>query len=203
MNNNEINPRLKELLESLQETPARDSQRHEAGRVNFLSRAKNLQPRQTPTRTSKTRVGTSLKKSWLPSLATILAVVLFALSSIGGTVYAAQDSLPDDLLYPVNILTEDIQIGLESDPEDRLDLYASFANRWLEEIEAQILAGGEISDKALARLEKLSEMMLQQAAPSGRGGQRDYLPDAGHCVDPSSLNGQYLITVKVTLVVHL
>ncbi len=43
MNNNEINPRLKELLESLQETPARDSQRHEAGRVNFLSQAKNIQ----------------------------------------------------------------------------------------------------------------------------------------------------------------
>ena len=74
MNNNEINPRLKELLERLQETPARDSQRHEAGRVNFLSWVKNIQPRQTPTRTSKTRVGTSLKKSWLPSLATILAV---------------------------------------------------------------------------------------------------------------------------------
>ncbi|NQS91230.1 MAG: hypothetical protein HQ574_02385 [Chloroflexi bacterium] len=175
MNNNEINPRLKELLESLQETPARDSQSHEAGRVNFLSQAKNIQPRQTPTRTSKTRAGTPLRKFWVPRLATILAVVLFALSSIGGTVYAAQDSLPDDLLYPVKTLTEDIQIGLESDPEERLDLYASFANRRLEEIEAQIQAGEKISPKALARLEKLSEKMLQQAAQMGEKGLENAL----------------------------
>ncbi len=175
MNNNEINPRLKELLESLQETPARDSQRHEAGRVNFLSQAKNIQPRQTPTRTSKTRVGTPLRKSWVTRLATILAVVLFALSSIGGTVYAAQGSLPDDLLYPVKTLTEDIQIGLESDPEERLDLYASFTNRRLEEIKAQIQAGEEISPKALARLEKLSEKMLQQATQMGEKGLENAL----------------------------
>ncbi len=175
MNNNEINPRLKELLESLQETPARDSQRREAGRANFLSQAKNIQSRQTPTRTFKTRVGVPLRKSWLPRLATILAVVLFALSSIGGTVYAAQDSLPDDLLYPVKTLTEDIQIRLESDPEELLDLYASFANRRLEEIEAQVLAGEEISDKALARLEKLSEKMLQQAAKVGEKGLENAL----------------------------
>lgn len=41
-------------------------------------------------------------KCWPPRLASILAVVaLFALSnSIRGTVYAAQGSLPNDLLYP-------------------------------------------------------------------------------------------------------
>ncbi len=175
MNNNEINPKLQKLLESLQEVPARDLQQRHIGREKFLSQAKNIQPRRTPARASKTRVGAPLRKSWVPRLATILAVVLFALSSIGGTVYAAQDSMPDDLLYPVKTLTEDIQIGLESDPEERLDLYASFANRRLEEIEAQIQAGEEISPKALARLEKLSEKMLQQAAQVGEKGLENAL----------------------------
>ncbi len=175
MNNNEINPRLKELLESLQEVPARDLRQKQIGKEKFLSQAKNIQPRRTLTRASKTRAGIPLRKSWVPRLAAILAVVLFALSSIGGTVYAAQDSLPDDLLYPLKTLTEDIQIGLESDPEERLDLYASFANRRLEEIEAQLQAGGEISNKALARLEKLSEKMLMQAAQVGEKGLENAL----------------------------
>ncbi len=175
MNNNEINPELKKLLESLQDVPARDLQQRHIGRERFLSQAKNIQPRRTPARTSKSRVGAPLRKSWLPRLAAILAVVLFALSSIGGTVYAAQSSLPDDLLYPVKTLTEDIQIGLESDPEERLDLYATFANRRLEEIEAQIQAGEEISPKVLARLEKHSEKMLQQAAQVGDKGLENAL----------------------------
>ena len=183
MNNNEINPKLQKLLESLQEVPARDLQQRHIGRERFLSQAKNIQPRRTPARPSKTRVGAPLRKSWVPRMATILAVVLFALSSIGGTVYAAQDSMPDDLLYPVKTLTEDIQIGLESDPEERLDLYASFANRRLEEIEAQIQAGEEISPKALARLEKHSEKMLQQAAQVGEKGLENALKQVQHALE--------------------
>ncbi|MCK4490805.1 MAG: hypothetical protein KAU23_11115, partial [Anaerolineales bacterium] len=60
-------------------------------------------------------------------------------------------------------------------PEERLDLYVSFANRRLEEIEAQVLAGEKISPKAMARLEKLSKMMLQQAAQVGEQGLENAL----------------------------
>jgi len=175
MNNNEINSKLRNQLNNLQEVPARDLQQSHIGKEKFLSQAKNIQPRRTPTRTSKTRVGAPLRKSWVPRLATIITVVLFAFTSIGGTVYAAQSSMPDDLLYPVKTFTEDIQVRLESDPEQRLDLYASFANRRLNEIEAQFLAGEEVSPKALARLEKLSEKMLQQAAQVGEQGLENAL----------------------------
>ena len=175
MNNNEINRKLNKQLKSLQDIPVRDLQESHIGKEKFLSRARNIQPRRNPARTSKSRVGMPLGKSLLPRLAAILAVALFALTSIGGTVYAAQGSLPDDLLYPLKTLTEDIQIGLESDPEERLDLYATFANRRLEEIEAQIQAGEEISPKVLARLEKHSEKMLQQAAQVGEKGLENAL----------------------------
>jgi hypothetical protein len=175
MNNNEIDPKLKKQLKSLQDIPVRDLQQSHIGKEKFLSRAKNIQPRRNPARAPKSRVGAPLRKSLLPRLAAILAVALFALTSIGGTVYAAQGSLPDDLLYPLKTLTEDIQIRLESDPAQRLDLYTSFANRRLEEIEAQVLAGKEVSPKALARLEKLSEKMLQQAAQVGENGLENAL----------------------------
>ncbi len=175
MKNNEINRKLNNQLKNLQEVPIRDLQQSHIGKEKFLSQAKNIQLRRTPAATSKTRVGAPRRKSWVPRLATILAVALFALTSIGGTVYAAQSSMPDDLLYPLKTLTEDIQVRLESDPEQRLDLYASFANRRLDEIEAQFLAGEEVSPKALARLEELSEKMLQQAAQVGGQGLENAL----------------------------
>ena len=171
MNNNEINPRLKKQLENLQDVPERDFLQSHRGKEVFLTQAKSLKPRQAP----KSPSGVPRRRSWVPRLASILAVLLIALFSIGGTVYAAQGSLPDDLLYPVKTLTEDIQIGLESDPQDRLDLHTSFANRRLEEIQAQVDAGEEVSDKALARLEKHTEKMLREAAQMGEQGLENAL----------------------------
>ena len=171
MNNNEINPHLKKQLESLGEVPDRDLRQSNTGREMFLAEAKEVQTQQTQqSRAAQKRRKTSYRKSLVRKLAGVFAVLLIALTSLGGTVYAAQSSLPDDLLYPVKTLTEDIQIGLESDPEDQLDLYASFTNRRLEEIQAQINAGDEVSDKALDRLEQQTEKMLQQAAQVGEKG---------------------------------
>ncbi len=89
---------------------------------------------------------------------------------MGGTVYAAQASGPDDLLYGVKTLTEDIQVGLETDPQERLDLYTQFASRRLTEIQAQVDAGEEVSEKALALLEKHTQKMLEEAAQMGEQG---------------------------------
>jgi len=175
MKNNEINPKLKKQLESLQDIPARGLQQSHIGREKFLSQAKSIQARQAPARTRKTRGAVSLRRSWVPRLAGILAVGAIALSGIGGTVYAAQASLPDDLLYPVKILTEDIQLELETDPEDRLDLHASFASRRLVEIQAQVDAGEEVSQKALAYLEKHTKNMIQEAAQMGEKGLENAL----------------------------
>ncbi len=173
MNSNEITPKLKKQLEKLGDIPARGLQQSHIGREKFLSRAKTIQAR--PTHPKKTRSAVPLRRSWVPRLAGILAVGAIALSGIGGTAYAAQASLPDDLLYPVKILTEDIQLGLETDPEDRLDLHTSFAARRLEEIQAQVDAGEEVSQKALARLEKHTEKMLQEAAQVGEKGLENAL----------------------------
>jgi hypothetical protein len=97
------------------------------------------------------------------------------LTSLGGSIFAAQASQPDDLLYPLKTLTEDIQYGLEGDPEDRLDLAAEFADRRLEEIEGQMAAGEPVSEIALARLEKHNQQMFQEAARQGEGGLENAL----------------------------
>ena len=107
MNNNEINPHLKKQLESLGEVPDRDLRQSNTGREMFLAEAKEVQTQQTQqSRAAQKRRKTSYRKSLVRKLAGVFAVLLIALTSLGGTVYAAQSSLPDDLLYPVKTLTE-------------------------------------------------------------------------------------------------
>jgi len=172
MDKKEINSLLKKELEHLKDVPERGLQASHAGRENFLTQMRTMKPR--PVQTKKP-VQTGRRRSWALRMASVIAVLALALGSIGGTVYAAQSSGPDDLLYSVKTLTEDIQVGLESDPEDRLDLYTLFASRRLTEIQAQVDAGEEISEKALALLEKHTQRMLEEAAKMSEQGIGDAL----------------------------
>ena len=172
MDKKEINPKLQKELNHLQDVPERGLQIEHAGRENYLTQVRSLKPR--PVQTQKP-VQQGRRRSWALRTASVIAVLALALGSMGGTVYAAQASGPDDLLYGVKTLTEDIQIGLENDPADRLNLITLFANRRLEEIETQSEAGEPISEKALARLEKHTHQMLQQAALMGEGNLENAL----------------------------
>ncbi|MDZ7844851.1 MAG: DUF5667 domain-containing protein [Anaerolineales bacterium] len=168
MNEHEINPKLKKYLDSLKETPERDQEQAAETRAKFLARAESITPPQrTPARDKKWfqfpgKAWASRK--WAPALAGILAALILALASVGGTVYAAQDSLPNDFLYPVKTLTETIQLKLEDDLEDRLDLHTHFAKRRLEEIQMMLENNEEIPPSALVRLETQTQKMLQEAA---------------------------------------
>ncbi len=170
MSEDKINPELKKHLESLRDVPQRGLQANHASRENYLAQVKTLKPRPLSQAQPNRKTPAAGRRSWASRLAVMAAVLLTALSGLGGTVYAAQAALPDDLLYPVKTLTEDIQVSLESDPQDRLDLYASFASRRLQEIQAQVEAGQEVSQKALDLLEKHTQKMLEQAAQIGESG---------------------------------
>ena len=172
MDKKEINPKLKKELQNLQDVPERGLQASHAGRENFLTQVRTMKPRPVQ---AKKPVHTGRRRSWALRMASVIAVLALALGSMGGTVYAAQASGPNDFLYGVKTLTEDVQLELESDPEDRLDLITLFANRRLEEIETQAEEGEPISEKALARLEKHTHQMLQQAAQMGEGNLENAL----------------------------
>jgi hypothetical protein len=164
MNDKEINPLLKKELEKIQQVPQRGLQASHASRENYLAQIKSLKSRPASVKHSAIRTPALRRRSWVSRLAAIAAVLLVLLSGLGGTVYAAQASGPDDLLYGVKTLTEEIQVSLENDPQQRLDLYVSFANRRLGEIQSELDSGEEVSEKALALLEKHTEKMLQEAA---------------------------------------
>jgi hypothetical protein len=175
MDNHELNRELKKSLESLQDVPERDLQAIHVGRENYLAQVRNLKPRKRVFRKSARQGVSPGRRGWVTRFAAIAAVILVALSGLGGTIYAAQAAQPDDLLYSVKTLTEEIQVQLEEDPEDKLDLYVSFANRRMQEIQTQASAGQLVSEKALALLEQHTRQMLEQAAKLSEFGMNKAL----------------------------
>jgi hypothetical protein len=97
-------------------------------------------------------------------LTAFVVVVSMLFGGAGATVYAAQDSLPTDTLYPVKTLSEDMMLVLVNDPQSRLDLVLGYTNRRVEEILAVMAAGDTIPDEVIDRLQSELDMTLEIAA---------------------------------------
>jgi hypothetical protein len=82
----------------------------------------------------------------------------------GVTAYAAQDSLPNEPLYPLKILTEDLQMNLASGEQVQFDLALELANRRMEEMSAQLGAGEASGEQTATRLQEHLNLALRLAA---------------------------------------
>jgi len=71
---------------------------------------------------------------WIPRWATVVAIVLGILMVGGGTIAAASYSMPDNLLYPVKLATEQVQLALTPSDTGKAKLNAEFADRRVTEI---------------------------------------------------------------------
>jgi len=71
---------------------------------------------------------------WLPRWATVVTIVLGLLLVSGGTIAAASYSMPDSLLYPVKLATEQVQLALTPSDIGKAELCAKFADRRVAEI---------------------------------------------------------------------
>jgi len=136
---NEIESQLKKL----EDVPVRNPLKAEATRTRFISATKKI---------GKSDVGFNTKQSWwnakflkketFPMKISILLVIISLLfGSAGVTAVAAQTSLPGELVYPVKLLLEDVQIELTNNAEDSVNFALKFANRRFEEIQ-QLLEDG-------------------------------------------------------------
>ena len=83
----------------------------------------------------------SLRTGWLRVAAIIVSAILILTVSGTGTVYATQDSLPGEMLYPVKTFSEDFRVWLEMDKAAEVALELEFAGTRLDEM-------GELVDKA-------------------------------------------------------
>ena len=135
MKKDEMDSRLKIAFDDLKNIPPRDPQTAARGRANFLKQAVVLRQsasRQADQRQKRGSNGIFLlfhRRQRLPGLNALIAVVLAVVVFFGGsgvTVYAAQDSLPDQALYPVKTWSEDVTLSLTRSPQMRLNHVLEF-----------------------------------------------------------------------------
>jgi hypothetical protein len=96
-------------------------------------------------------------------IAVVLAVVVF-FGGTGVTVYAAQDSLPDQALYPVKTLSEDSILSLTGSPQTRLNYALDFSDRRVAEMSGLLAAGKPIPEGVETRLQNELDLALELIA---------------------------------------
>ncbi|MFC1941048.1 DUF5667 domain-containing protein [Chloroflexota bacterium] len=105
--------------------------------------------------------------AWQPRWATVVAVILAILLAGSSTVAAASGSMPDELLYPVKLATEQVQLVLTPSALGKAELYAKLADKRVLEIVS--MAGEnkpgqlELTARRLdAYLTKMADLVLTQ-----------------------------------------
>lgn len=104
-------------------------------------------------------------------MASVILVIVLTLSAVGGgTVYAAQDSLPGDALYPVKLGAEQIRMMLPGDDVVKAERALSFAERRVGEMVA-LVEKGRPQDLDMA-VEKYGYAMNMTQTRIERAGNR-------------------------------
>jgi hypothetical protein len=111
------------------------------------------------------------------AMVNILVTLFVALGLVfgggGAALAASQSALPDEALYPVKTWSEQVQLQLAGDDEDKVQLMNTFTNRRMEEIRTMLQAGEQVPEPVMTRLEYQLQYMLQLAAgqPEGQSEQ--------------------------------
>jgi hypothetical protein len=132
---------------------------------------------------------------WQPRWATAVAAVLILLLGGGSTVAAAGNSMPDDLLYPVKLATEEVQLTLTRSNMGRAELHAELADRRVAEIiymadkgdaqQVEVIAqrldkhlvmvaglGSELEPNGVSTIAQLQAPVLSEEAPGDEDAHR-------------------------------
>lgn len=90
--------------------------------------------------------------TWLRPLAITASLLLALLAASGGTVYAAQGSLPDSPLYRVKLATEDVRLWFVFDDAERAKILLDQSDERTEEIMELIQRGKSVPANVLSAL---------------------------------------------------
>ena len=85
--------------------------------------------------TSRVGIGYWWNIAWARAVAIAVTVILVISATSTGTAYAAQSSLPGDILYSVKFGTEQLQRIITFDDAKEVELELKFANIRLDELQ--------------------------------------------------------------------
>jgi hypothetical protein len=106
---------------------------------------------------------------WFPRWATVVAIVLVLVLAGGGTVLAAESSMPDSPLYSVKLATEQVRLTLTLSQMDKAKLCAELADRRVAEI-AYMADKGDAEQVELITQRLGDKLDLLVVLVEGRGG---------------------------------
>jgi hypothetical protein len=162
----------KRVLAPLEAAPPIDPQIAASEKARFLIQGDELRVGYVPRTGSVDRqrdhgISTRLlRKPNLSLLKGLVAALIVLIILIGSslTVYAAQDRLPGESLYPLKVISEDIRLSLTHSPQAKLDMTLNFTNRRVDEITQCLETGNPLPVLASDRLQGELESALQLAA---------------------------------------
>ena len=103
------------------------------------------------------------------TLARIALALVVALGGAGATTYAAQASLPSDILYPVKLFTEDVRLSLTTNHQAEVDLLLELTARRIAEIAALAEGGVPAPTRVTNRLQRHLNQAVKHAAQLENG----------------------------------
>jgi DNA segregation ATPase FtsK/SpoIIIE-like protein len=167
--NNGFDQEMINALKSLRDVPERTPECIEKARTAYLSEVKNIAAPVSAIKNNR-------HKEWIANLlprkenykmstlGTILLVLTLIVGGSGLTAVSAQASLPDSALYPVKILTEEIQFGLTINPEAKWQLSLARTEQRMQELRTMISNGLVPSEAVMLRLNTQMEQTIRLAA---------------------------------------
>lgn len=157
---------LERRLRNMNDIPIRDPQKRSKGKSRFLSQAYEI--RKTVPLSQEQRPvfwnNTLNRKERKMTYATIMLIFALVFGGSGGVVYAAQESMPEDALYGVKLISEDVRDTLTFEQQSKVNLALAFANRRVEEMKALIEDGNTPPESLVARYQQQINLAFQYAA---------------------------------------
>ncbi len=157
-------------LEALRNVPERDPDVMASGRASFLQQAKSMPMPVSKTSNRRLRGWNRIFRKEHSPMTTIIGFVLALVVTFGGvgtTAYAAQDSLPNEPLYPLKQFTEQVRLALTTDGEAEVHLLLDLAEERIEEMMALVNRRLEVPDETQIRLQEHIQLALAEAAQLG------------------------------------
>jgi len=148
---------IRERLNQIKSVPARNPQAAARARARFLGQAITA----SEARRNKGWGFIFRKRQFALNMAVALVMIVGLFVGGGTTVKAAQDDLPNEPLYAIKMLSEDVSLQFENDPEAKADLLMELTQTRIEEMSRMVESGQTPPERVRLRLEQHLEETLQ------------------------------------------
>ena len=161
-----------DALQSLNAIPEREQAQIERGKAAFLAEAKRIQNQPVSISPFRRLIYSLTQPQPKLRLSTLTISIIFTamlLVSFTGSVYAAQQALPNQALYPYKLWLEDTRILFTPNAASKINLHLNYAEERLNEYNALGIdptnpLSGEIADEFNAHADEASSLLQSTAS---------------------------------------